>query len=161
MKNLPTNEGDGEENRKIIKCRYRRWKNLPTWTKDREGKTEIGGEKGNVVWSMRNLDNKGLGQNSDSSLSPLSCRLFLVASLGAFLSMSCWSPSLLFGRKLACWSSHWWRGIDGRRSRCWLVKMVLMKRANELSKVLNRWDWLSGILFLRISLPWNQIVETW
>ena len=63
MKNLPTNEGDEEENRKIIRCRYCQWKNLPIWTKDKEGKTENSGEKRNVVWSMRNLDDKGLGQN--------------------------------------------------------------------------------------------------
>ena len=56
-----TDEGDGEENRKIIKCRYYWWKNLLTWTKDRKGKTEIGGERGDVVWSMKNLDDKGLG----------------------------------------------------------------------------------------------------
>ena len=31
--------------------------------KDKIGKTEIGGERRNVVWSMRDLDNKGLGQN--------------------------------------------------------------------------------------------------
>ena len=29
---------------------------------------------------IRDLDDKGLGQNSDSSLSPLSCCLFLVTS---------------------------------------------------------------------------------
>ena len=61
IKNLPTDEGDGEKNRKIIKCRYRRWKNLPIWTKDREGKTEIDGERRNVVWLIKDLDDKGLG----------------------------------------------------------------------------------------------------
>ena len=61
IKNLPTNEGDGEENQKIIKYRYCRWKNLPIWTKDRERKTEIGGEKRDVLWSMRDLDDKRLG----------------------------------------------------------------------------------------------------
>ena len=52
-----------EENQKIIKCRYCQWKNLPTWTKDRKKKTEIGQERKNVVWSMKDLDDKGLGQN--------------------------------------------------------------------------------------------------
>ena len=85
----------------------------------------------------RDLDDKGLGQNSDSSLSPLPCHLFLVASLGALLSTSCWSPSLSFGKELDCWSSHWWCGVDGRKSRCRLVKVVFMKRADELSKVLD------------------------
>ena len=60
MKNLPTNGRDGEENQKIINCKYHQWKNFPTWTKDKERKTEIGGEKGNVIWSMKDLDDKGL-----------------------------------------------------------------------------------------------------
>ena len=60
IKNLPTDKGNGEENQKIIKCRYRWWKILQTWTKDRERKTEIGGERKNVVWLMRDLDDKGL-----------------------------------------------------------------------------------------------------
>ena len=42
MKNLPTDEKDGEENQKIIKCRCRQSKNLSTWTKDNEGAIEIG-----------------------------------------------------------------------------------------------------------------------
>ena len=61
IKNLPTDEGDREENQKIIKYRYRRWKNFLTWTKDRERKTEIDGEKRDVVWLMKDLDDKGLG----------------------------------------------------------------------------------------------------
>ena len=35
----------GEKNQKIIEYKYWQWKNLLTWTKDRERKTEIGGEK--------------------------------------------------------------------------------------------------------------------
>ena len=31
--------------------------------KNREGKTETGGEKRNMIWSIRDLDIKGLGQN--------------------------------------------------------------------------------------------------
>ena len=31
--------GTREENQKSIKCRYHQWKILPTWIKDREGKT--------------------------------------------------------------------------------------------------------------------------
>ena len=106
IKNLLTDEGDREENRKIIKCRYCQWKNLPTWTKDRKEKTEIGGERGVVVWSMRDLDDKELGQNSDSSLSPLPCRLFLFASFLSpfsyclFLVASSLSPHL--AQFLAC-----------------------------------------------------------
>ena len=63
MNNLPTDEGDKDKNRKISKYRYCGWKNVLTWTKDKEGKTEISGESRNVVWSMRDLDNKGLNQN--------------------------------------------------------------------------------------------------
>ena len=86
--------------------------------------------------------------------------LFLLASLGAFLSASCRSPSFLFGGE-DYWSGYWWRGIDGRKSRCWLVKMVLIEQANELSKVLDRWGWLPGIFFLWIPFPRHQVVETW
>ena len=39
----------GKENQKIIKCRYYQIKNLPIWTKDREEKTEIGGEKKDLL----------------------------------------------------------------------------------------------------------------
>ena len=35
----------GEENQKTIGCRYCRCKNLPTWTKEREGKTVIVNEE--------------------------------------------------------------------------------------------------------------------
>ena len=63
MKNLPIDEGDGEENQKIIKYRYCRWKNLLTLTKDMKKKTEIGGERGDVFCLMKDLDDRGLGQN--------------------------------------------------------------------------------------------------
>ena len=29
-----------EENQKIIECKYCQWKNLLTWTRDREGESE-------------------------------------------------------------------------------------------------------------------------
>ena len=38
------------------------------------------GRKNRDYWSMRDLDDKELGQNSDFSLSPLPSRLFLIAS---------------------------------------------------------------------------------
>ena len=60
MKNLPIDEGDLEENRKIIRYRYCQWKNLPTRTKNKEGKTESGGERKNVIWSVKDLDDKEL-----------------------------------------------------------------------------------------------------
>ena len=37
-------------------------KNLPTCTKDRERKIESGGKRRDVFWSMKNLDDKGLGR---------------------------------------------------------------------------------------------------
>ena len=61
MKNLPTDEGDEIENRKIISVDIVNEKNLPTWTKDRERKTEKAGERRDMVWSMKELDDKGLG----------------------------------------------------------------------------------------------------
>ena len=63
MKNLPTDEGDGEENWKIIKYRYCQWKKLLTWIKDREWKTEIDGKRRDVVRLMRDLDDKRHSQN--------------------------------------------------------------------------------------------------
>ena len=48
MKNLLINEGDREENRKTISVDIVK-KNIPTWTKDRERKTESGGEKKDLV----------------------------------------------------------------------------------------------------------------
>ena len=54
-----------EENRKIIDIVDE--KNLLTWTKDREGKTEIGGERRSLfeerLVRRKDLDDKGLGQN--------------------------------------------------------------------------------------------------
>ena len=88
---------------------------------------------------IRDLDDKRLGQNSDSPLSPLPCCLFLVPSFGTFLSASCWSSLLSFERLdgPGCWSSHRCCGVDGRRSRCRLVRMVLVERADEFSEVLD------------------------
>ena len=39
--------------------------------------------------------------------------------------------------------------------------MVFVQQANEFSEMLDRWGWLSGILFLWIFIPKNQIVEAW
>ena len=94
---------------------------------------------------IRDLDDKGLGfLLVTSSLSPLSCRLFLIASLGvrlgALRSTSYRSSSLPLGRLggLDCWPSHRWYSVDCRRGRCWLIRMVLVERADELPKVLDR-----------------------
>ena len=92
-----------------------------------------------------------------SFLLPLPCRFFLITSFGAFFSVSCRPPSFWFERlsRPGCWSNHWWCGVDSRKSCYRLVRMVLVERADELSKVLDRWGWLPDILFLWISLPWN------
>ena len=59
MKNLLTDEENGEENRKIMKCRYYWWKNLLTWMKNKEGKTEKDREKRELfeeeTWMIRDL----------------------------------------------------------------------------------------------------------
>ena len=58
----------GKENQKIIRYRYCQWKNLPTWTEDKERKTEIyregsrSMERGGVC-SRKDLDDKGIGQS--------------------------------------------------------------------------------------------------
>ena len=64
--------------------------------------------------------------------------LFLIALFGALLGAAYRSSLFSFGRELDCWSSHRWYDVNGRRSRYWLIKMVLVKRADELSKVLDR-----------------------
>ena len=176
MKNLPTRwERDWKRKPKDHKCRYCRWKNLPTWTKDREGKTEIDREEGHgrnkVLFSfgvelpiakLPIVDSPTLHQVDRS---PAICWLlalenktnsdaFLVASLDAFCSTSfCWLFLLLFGEELDYWSSYQWSNVNGRRGCCRLVRMVLVEQADELSKVLDRWGLLPGILFLWIPFP--------
>ena len=62
--------------------------------------------------------------------------------LSLFVSAVGWSSSLSFERLSGrdCRSSHWWRGVDSKRSRGRLVRMVLVGQADELSKVLDRWS---------------------
>ena len=72
------------------------------------------------------------------SLSPRLARL--LAHLGVLLSASC--RSLLFPLErlsgLDYWPSHRWCGIDCRKIRRRLVKMVLVERGDDLFKVLDR-----------------------
>ena len=58
----------------------------------------------------------------------------------SFVSAIGWSSSLSFGRssRLDCRSSHRWCGVDSRRSRGRLVRVVFVERADELSEVLDR-----------------------
>ena len=80
-----------------------------------------------------------------------------------FVSAVGWSSLSLFGRssQFDCWSSHRWCGVNSRWSYGWLVRIVFVEWADKLSKVLDYWSWLPGILFLWISFPWDQIVEIW
>ena len=102
---------------------------------------------------IRDLDDKGHRfLLVTSSLSSLPCRLFLVAfsllshltrflaRLGALCSVSCRSPLFLLQRFDGpdCESSHWWCGVNGRRSCCRLIRMILVERADKLSEVLDR-----------------------
>ena len=59
--------------------------------------------------------------------------------LSLFVSAVGWSSSFLFERLIGrdCWSSHWWRSVDSKRSRGWLVRMVFVERADELSEMLD------------------------
>ena len=36
-----------------------------------------------------------------------------------------------------CWLGHWWSNVNSLKSCCWLVKIIFIKQANELSKMLN------------------------
>ena len=58
----------------------------------------------------------------------------------SFVSAVGWSSSLSFGRysRLDYRSSHRWCGVDSRKSRGWLVRVVLVERADELPEVLDR-----------------------
>ena len=102
------------------------------------------------------------------------CCLFLVASflslcfarlarLGTFCSVCCQLSSFLLEKLggLDCWPSHWWCSVNCRRSRHQLVKVVFVERADKFSKVLDRWGWLPGVLFLWVFFSKHQIVEAW
>ena len=183
MKNFSTRWGGNWGRKpKDYKCRYYRWKNLPTWTKDRIGKTVIDEKEGlgqnKVLFSFRIKLQMAKPPNAGFPMLPAPEKeisgylpasgsrksnwlgFLLVASLDTLCSTSfCYLSLLLFGRELDCWSSYWWRGVDGRRSRCWLIRIVFVECADEFSKVLDRWNWLPGILFFLVSFPRYQVVE--
>ena len=72
------------------------------------------------------------------------------------------SASLPFeGGRPDCRPSHRRSGIDGRRSRCWLLRMLLVEAADQLLEVLNRWQRFPSIFFFRVTLPCYQIVQAW
>ena len=211
--------------------RYRRWKNFPTWTKDKEGK-DWWREKGFIwegTWIIKDLvriscclvfsgvelqrtnckcrlPDASFARKTDlrrpelnyngqttkvgsstlpapgrqifgylptsgpfrklnwlefllvtSSLSSHLARL--LARLDALFSASCWSS--LFPLKRLGGSSHRWCNINCRKSCHRLVRVILVERVDKFSKVLDRWVWLPGILFLWIPFPRRQVVKTW
>ena len=103
-----------------------------------------------VELQMANLPNADSPTLCQGDRSPATRRLqalenqtnldtFLVVSFDALCNTSFrWLSSLSFGGELDCWPSHWWRGVNGKKGRCQLVKIVLVKRADELPKVLDR-----------------------
>ena len=132
MKNISTDEGNGEENRKIIKYKYCQWKNLPTWSKDRERNTEVCGERKNLVklrycsvfsgveLPIVKQPNAGSPMlpspgKQISSYPPASgsrksnwLRFLLVTSLGVLCGAFCWSSSFPLCKELDCWYC-WWK----------------------------------------------------
>ena len=66
--------------------------------------------------------------------------MHLLAHLGAFLSVSdrLFSFSLERLDGLNYWSRYWWCSVDCRRSCRRLVRVVIVERADELSKILDR-----------------------
>ena len=75
--------------------------------------------------------------NSSKNTIKIKCSSVLFNS---FVSAVGWLSSLLFERLrgLDCWSSHRWYGVDSRRSRGWLLRMIFVEQADKLSKVLDR-----------------------
>ena len=61
---------------------------------------------------------------------------------GSFVGAVGWSASLplssKLGRWLDCKPSHWWSGIDGRRGRCRLFRVIFVEQSDQFLEVLNR-----------------------
>ena len=74
--------------------------------------------------------------NLSKNMIKIKCSSVLFSS---FVTAVGWSSSLSFGRpsRLDCWSGHRWCGVNSRRSRGRLAKMVLVERADELFEVLD------------------------
>ncbi len=88
---------------------------------------------------------------------PLGALLF-ASLIGSFAWMATLSFWLLFWN---CWPGHWWNGVQEWRRRCRLLRMLLMKGANQLPEVYDcRWR-LSGVFFFWLALPQNEVVVAW
>lgn len=71
-------------------------------------------------------------------------------------SVLIWSTSFLLGSlgrpcRLDNWSGHRWRGVDKRRGRCCLFRMVFMKGIDQLPEVLH-----CRLLGALLSKTWSQ-----
>ena len=113
-----------------------------------------------VCWKSRAVTcnaakDVGLGSYPNSSKNTIKLKRSSIFS--SFVSAVGLSSLFLFGRLrgLDCWSNHRWCSVNSRRSHGRLVRMILVEWADKLSEMLDHWGWLLGILFLRISFPWN------
>ena len=103
----------------------------------------------------RQISGYPLGSSSRTAPTRISpCHLFPFASLGTFLSASCWLP-LLSLCKEDCWLGHRWSGINGRRRCCWLVGILMVELAEQLSEVHDAWGKFPGAIFFQVTLPYN------
>ena len=177
VKNLPTQWRETkEENRWLVKERKVVNKKPPDLRQVLEGNWSLMTERWRsqevevltetVGWTSRAVTcNAAKDVELRSYLNPPKNMIKIKHSslFSSFVGTVGWASSFLFERlcKLDCWSSHQWCSVNSRRSRGRLVKIIFVEQADKLSDVLDRWYWLSGIFFLRISFLRNQIVETW
>ena len=153
MKNLLTWRWETQEkNQRLMNKEWR--------SQEVEGLTEIVGWKSRAV-TYNTAKDVRFGSYPNSSKNTIKLKRSSLFSL--FVSIVGWLSSISFERlrELDCWSSHRCCSVNSRRSHGWLVRMIFIKQADKLFEVLDRWSWLLGIFFLRISFSWNQIVENW
>ena len=161
MKNLLTQWRETKEENQRLMIEGCRSQEIEGWRSRKvEVLTKTIGKKLHAVTCNAAKDVR-LGSYPNSSKNTMKIKRSSLFS--SFVSAVGWLSSLSFGRLrgLDCWSSHRWCSVNSRRSRGRLIRMILVERADKLSEVLDRWGWLPGIFFLRISFPWDQIVETW
>ena len=161
MKNLLNRwQETEEENRRLIIEGWRSWEVKGWKSREVEVLTETVGWKSREV-TCNAVKDVGLGSYPNSSKNMI--KIKRSSLFNSFVSAVGWSSSFSFGRlcRLDCWSSHRWCSVNSRRSCGRLVRIIFVERADEFSEVLDCWDWLASIFFLRISFPWDQILETW
>ncbi len=79
----------------------------------------------------------------------------------SLISSFAWTATLLFWLFWNRCSGHWWSGVQGWKGCCRLLRMLLMKGADQLPKVYDCWWRLPSIFFFWVALPQNEVVETW